>query len=90
MFIFICFILKFITYLYLFLQSLIEINNHVSSSSTLTIVTPFILYSLRPILTKPFVHFTHIKKKCIGEREKKIVLSVLSSIGAFFLIINAK
>jgi len=49
-----------------------------------------VFYSIRPILTEPFVHFTHIKKKFISERERKIILSVLLSIDAFFLLINVK
>ena len=34
-------------------------------------------YSLRPILTEPLIHFTFIKKKCISERERKMVFSAL-------------
>ena len=36
-----------------------------------------------------FTRFTHIKNKCISERERKLILSVfVKYIGAFFFIIN--
>jgi len=49
-----------------------------------------IAYSLRFIMNDTFIYFTHSKKKCINERERKIVLNILSSINAFSFIINAK
>ena len=49
------------------------------------ITTPYV-----PLKVSFFVHFTHIKKKCIIERERKMILSVLPSINVFFVIINIK
>jgi len=47
-------------------------------------------YSLCPVISGHFAHFTHIKRKCLSEKERKMVLSVLSSIDTFPIIITAK
>jgi len=41
-----------------------------------------LIYFIRLIISKSFVHFTHIKKKCIKEKERKIY-SILNVFGLY-------